>query len=158
MTTAERIRGQTIRLSHHLGKQVVVEPQDEDRFVMTAQSAVKACQDHRRQEEAIRFFKEQFLVPLIQWCLGHQDKVRACYMPFPQGGIQVFILTKSRRYDFAFGKEIADLELSLADVGWRVSVLQIPASDTEDLQTFFKVEGAIEVYAELTPASGEGGA
>jgi hypothetical protein len=156
VTTTDRTKGQIIRISHTDGK-VVVEPEDEDRFVMTAQSAVQACQESHHREEAIRTFKEEFLNPLYEWCLGHSGKVKACYIAVPVSYIQVFVVGTSQRYDFGLSRELSALELKLADAGWRVSVLQLPAASAEDLQTYFSPEGAIEVYAQLaaTPDQGQ---
>ncbi len=154
MTTKSRTEGQIIRLTHR-GRQVIVEPDDEDRFVMTAQNAVKACQDSKQRQEAIRTFKEGFLVPLLDWCRKFLDKVQACYVAAPTTFLQVFVIGKSQKYDFDLSEELSALELKLADT-WRVSVLQLPATAPDDLQSFFNTEGAIEVYAELDAAQGQG--
>lgn len=153
MAISNRAKGQIIRLGHADGH-VIVEPADEDRFVLTAQSAVKACQDRQQHEEAIRVFKAEFLQPLIEWCVGHSDRVQGCYLPTPVGHIQVFMVGSSPAYDFDLGRELAALELQLADAGWHVNVLQLPAGAAEDIQTYFHTEGAIEVYAQLAAASG----
>ena len=155
MTTTERARRQIIRLSHTNGN-VVVEPEDEDRFVMTAQSAVQACQDTHRHEEAIRTFKKEILQPLIEWCDSHSSQVQACYIPVPVGHIEVFMVGRSSAYDFDLGRALSELELRIAETGWRVNVLQLPAAASEDIQTYFNTEGALEVYAQLPPASGQG--
>lgn len=144
-----------IRLSH-TDDRVVVEPEDEDRFVITAQSAVKACKDQQEKETAIRMFKEKFLRPLISWCEARTERVVACYIPPPISYLQVFMVGASEKYDFELGQELSKLELELAESGWRVNVLQLPTTATEDLSTFFNTEGAIEVYAELEAAQEEG--
>ncbi len=146
MIATDRIRNSVIRLTQADGN-VIVEPEDEDRFVLSAQQAVKACQDSHRRDEAVYAFKREFLEPLIDWCRQHKDKVQACYIPIPKGFIQVFMIGASPKYDFALGKELSELELRLADAGWSVSVLQIPASPEEILLAYFKMEGTIEVYA-----------
>ena len=156
MTTADKSRAQIIRLSYTDSGRVLVTPDDEDRFVLTAQNAVKACQDQRRSEEAIKRFKSDLIVPLVDWCKRHVDRVHACYIPVPAGFVQVFIVGASSKYDFALGEQVAALELSLFDAGWRVNVLQIPRAEDEDLQTYFNVEGAIQVYAQLEAAPGQG--
>jgi hypothetical protein len=155
VTGSVRKTGQFIRLSHD-GGNVVVEPQDEDRFVITAQSAVKACQDSQYIKQAIQRFKREFLQPVYEWCRAHAGAVGACYVPVPMAYTQVFVVGTSPKYDFRLGDELAALELKLADAGWRVQVLQIPASDEEDLRTYFNTEGAIEVYAQLATTSGQG--
>jgi hypothetical protein len=67
------------------------------------------------------------------------------------------MIGSSPKYDFSLGMEIRDLELKLADAGWSLNILQIPASPEETLLGYFKMEGALEVYAQLAAAPGEGG-
>lgn len=148
MTTTHRKPNPVIRVTQS-GGQVMVEPNDEDRFVMTAQSAVRACPDRQRQEESIRLFKQEFLTPLMEWCSNNASRVRACYIPVPRGHIQVFMLGTLPRYDFGLSKDLAALELQLADKGWNINILQLPAAEPEELQAFFNPEGALEVYAKL---------
>jgi hypothetical protein len=155
MIATERVRSPIIRLTQAAGN-VVVEPEDEDRFVVSAQQAMKACQDSHRQELAVYAFKKEFLEPLIDWCRRHKNQVQACYIPIPKGFIQVFVIGSSPKYDFDLGKELSELELRFADAGWSVSFLQIPASPEEILLGYFKMEGAIEVYAQLAAAPGQG--
>ncbi len=155
MPTAQETRPQIIRLSS-AGGNVLVTPDDEDRFVLTAQSAVRACQAHHQSAEAIKMFKLEFLRPLMEWCQGQAARVHACYVPVPVDYVQVFVVGASPRYDFALGRELAKLEARLADAGWRVNVLQIPRSDDEELKTYFDPEGALLVYAQLEAAQGQG--
>jgi len=153
MSTVEGTKSQFVRLSSDGGK-VVVTPEDEDRFVITAQNAVKACQEHQRTNEAIKQFKSGLLLPLMEWCEANQHWVSACYVPVPVGYVQVFVVGKSPKYDFGLGTELAQLELALVDAGWRVNVLQIPHADDEELKTYFDPEGALLVYAQLEAAQG----
>jgi hypothetical protein len=158
MAKADQSKSQIIRLSHADGH-VSVEPEDEDRFVITAQSAVKTCQASHPREEAIKTFKQEFVNPLFDWCKTHIGRIQACYIPVPGTQIQVFVVGISPKYDFDLGKELAALELQLFDAGWQtVSILQIPKSSVEELQTFFNTRGAIEVYAQFEATPGQGAA
>jgi hypothetical protein len=153
MSTVQGTKPQVIRLSSK-GGNVVVTPDDEDRFTLTAQNAVKACQDHYRSSEAIKQFKSEFLRPLMEWCEHNAARIHSCFVPVPVGYVQVFVIGASPKYDFELGTELAKLEVSLADAGWRVNVLQIPYSDDEELKTYFDPEGALLVYAKLEAAQG----
>ncbi|VTT98945.1 Marine sediment metagenome DNA, contig: S01H1_S18100 OS=marine sediment metagenome GN=S01H1_50976 PE=4 SV=1 [Gemmataceae bacterium] len=146
-----------ILLNYSSAGDVTVEPQDEDRFVISAQKAVEACQQHQRGEHAIKAFKQKFLKPLRSWCESHASKVRACYVPPPAGGfLEVYVLGRTRKYDFDLGREVSKFELKLSDGGWRVSVMQIPECPDESLRTHFNPDGAIEVYAQPKSAPDEG--
>lgn len=151
-----RIRRQPIRLSYRDG-QVMVTPEDQDIFFISAERATEACQDAVRREERVARFKREFLLPLHQWCVAHADRVSVCYLPLPAGHVQVLIVTNSPRFDFELAEEIAALERSLAGAGWRVGLSQLPNANADSLSTFFKPEGALEVYAQCGPAPREGG-
>lgn len=127
---------------------VTVEPQDEDRFVISAKKAVDACQEHYRGEQIIKRFKQRFLQPLREWCEAHASKVRGCYVPPPVGHLEVYFLGMTPKYDFDLGRELAKLELQLSDMGWRVNVMQIPDCPNDSLHSHFNPDGAIEVYAQ----------
>jgi hypothetical protein len=143
-----------IRLSYSNG-QVTVTPEDQDIFFISAERAAEACVEAVRLEERVARFKRAFLLPLHEWCVGHADRVSACYVPQPTGHVQVFVITASPRFDFELAEELAALELRLAKAGWRVGVLQLPHAEEASLAAFFNLEGALEVYAKRGSASQE---
>jgi hypothetical protein len=145
-------RKEPVRLSYRDG-QIMVTPEDQDIFFISAERATEACREAVKTGERIASFKAKFLLPLHQWCAQHADRVAACYLPLPAGHIQAFIVTSSPRFDFGLAEEIAGLERELARVGWRVGVSQLPAAEDRSLATFFNPEGALEVYAQRRPAS-----
>lgn len=135
---------------------VTVEPQDEDRFVISAKKAVEACQQRHRDEQVIKVFKQKFLQPLRDWCEAHASKIQGCYVPPPTDHLEVFVVGTSTKYDFDFGRELSKLELDLYDSGWRVNVMRIPKCDDENLRSYFNPDGAMAVYGQSEPAPGEG--
>ena len=85
-------------------------PEDQDIFFISAEKATEACRNAVKTEERIAGFKSKFLVPLYDWCVGHKDRVAACYLPLPSGHIKAFIVTNSSRFNFSLGEEIAALK------------------------------------------------
>ena len=144
---AALVRREPVRLSYRDG-QVMVTPEDQDIFFISAEKATEACLAAVKNDERISVFKAKFLLPLHAWCAGHADRVAACYLPLPAGHIQAFIVTTSPRFDFDLAEQIAALERELAHAGWRVGVSQLPAAEDRALATFFNSEGALEVYAQ----------
>jgi hypothetical protein len=140
-------RNEPIRLSYRDG-QIMVTPEDQDVFFISAEKATEACREAVKMDERVTVFKEKFLLPLHAWCAQHSEHVAACYLPRPAGHIQAFIVTSSPRFDFKLAEEIAALERELARAGWRVGVSQLPNAEDHSLATFFTLEGALEVYAE----------
>jgi hypothetical protein len=141
-----------IRLSYQDG-QIMVTPEDQDIFFISAEKATEACRDAVRMDERVTAFKEKFLLPLHAWCAQRADRVAACYLPRPAGQIQAFVVTTSSRFDFNLAEEIAAVERELAQAGWRVGVTQLPGAEHHSLATFFTLEGALEVYAQRGSAS-----
>jgi len=139
-----KARGST-RLSFADG-QVVVSPRDRDVFAISAAKAIEACQGEVKKGEYVERFSSQFLAPLHDWCLINSGRIRACYLAVPSDSIPVFVVTKSRRFDFEFAEKVAAIELQLAQAGWQVSVLQLPNADDESLSAFVDLEKAIQVY------------
>lgn len=136
-----------VRLSYRDG-QIMVMPEDQDAFFISAEKATEACREAVRMDERISAFKEKFLLPLHAWCDQRGKQVSACYLPRPAGHLQAFIVTSSPRFDFQLAEEIAALERKLANAGWRVGVSQLPNAAKESLATFFTLDGALEVYAQ----------
>jgi hypothetical protein len=148
-------RPETVRLSYRDG-QVVVTPEDQDLFCISAARATEACRDAVRKDGRIKWFKTEILLPLHEWCVARSGQVAACYIPVPAGQIQVFVVTTSIRFDFSLAHEIADFERKLAGGGLMIGISQLPAADEGSLATFFNPQGALEVYAQREPAPGEG--
>jgi hypothetical protein len=156
MAKTEPARRQYAKLSFTDGE-VVVTPRDRDIFFISAEKATEAWRKEMQQVERIKQFESEFLIPLHDWCVAHEGRVRACYIPVPSNHIPVFVVTNSPRFDFDLAAEIAGLERKLVQSGWRVGVSQLPNADDESLATFFSNEGALEVYAQRGPASEESG-
>lgn len=146
MTKTASLPHKAIQLRYSDGM-VMVTPEDEDRFFITAQRAVEACQQAHQFDAAVRSFKEQFVKPLHVWCSQRRQTVQSCFVPMPAGGhLKVFIVGSSSRFNFALATDVAELELTLSDAGWSVNVLQIPATSEDDLHTFFDPNESIQVY------------
>src|SRR5438132_12923084 len=94
-----------VRLSYRNG-QVMVTPEDQDIFFLSAEKATEACRDAVKAEERIAGFKAKFLLPLHDWCARHADRVAACYLPRPAAPIRASIVTNSSRFDFQLADEI----------------------------------------------------
>jgi hypothetical protein len=144
---ATAIRRTPVRLKFTDG-QVTVTPQDMDTFVISAERAIEACKDAVKRDERIQQFQEEFLVPVHEWCLRHSRTVRLCTMPMPTGSIRIFVVTSSERFDFELAADTADLERALQNAGWSVSISQLPAAESDSLETFFSQDGALELYAQ----------
>ena len=129
------------------GGEVVVMPKDYDLFFICAEKATESYRKAIKRDERISRFESDLIVPLHEWCVARKDEIKSCHLPIPGIHIQVFIVTKSRKFDFDLAEEMAALELGLARSGWRIGVMQLPDAPPESLAAFFDADGALQVYA-----------
>lgn len=121
------IASEPVRLSFESKQQVIVVPENEDRFLTTASAAALACQ----QAEAGKEFRSQFedlLAFVHEWCEGQAAKVRACYLTVGDVGLNVIVCLQGDDYDFEFDDPIAELDLEIFRrfPKCKVEVMQIP--------------------------------
>jgi hypothetical protein len=144
-----------VRLARTDGN-LLVAPDDEDRFADFARDAARVRRRGPR-DAPIRMFKRDFLLPLMDWCAAHADRVLACYVARPREHVLGFVIGRSVRHDFDLGEKIAEMEMQLFDAGWAVELRQPPRPSTvDDIRIYFNPEDAVEVYGQLETAPGQG--
>ena len=129
------------------GGEFVVAPKDYDLFLLCAEKAAELHKQAVQRDQRVRRFTSDLLVPLREWCVARNDKIASCHLPIPGIHIQVFIITKSRKFDFDLADQMAALELGLARAGWRIGVMQLPDAPPESQAPFFDAAEALQVYA-----------
>ena len=135
-----------IRLNVRSEKRVVVEPEDEDRFVLTVREAAQACQQHHDDKEWETLFN-RFLIFLESWGKNHSDKVASVFVNVCDGALNILICTADGLYDTSLDDMLTDLDLELVkEFDWLVAeVMQVPASVQSDRIPY---EKAILVYGD----------
>ena len=96
------------------GGEVVIPPKHYDLLLMCAEKATEMYRNAIKRDERVSRFQTDLLVPLHGWCVARKEKILACYLPIPGVHVQVFIVTKSKKFDFDLAVEMAALELGLA--------------------------------------------
>jgi hypothetical protein len=129
------------------GGKVVVTPEDQDRFVLAADTAVQACQWMNAGLQLRQKFADEFLARVFQWCQQHADSVGSCYVAMRDGALTVFVIVSKDEYDFSLDDPLSDLEAEMEDKGWSSDFIQLPAGDADSRRAFFDEEKSIEVYA-----------
>jgi hypothetical protein len=136
-----------VRLSYADGK-VIVTPDDQDRFMLSARKAIEACKNAVRLEEEFANFKNNLILPLKAWCERHAAKVSACYLGTPNHrAIPAYVVGGTERYDFELTDELVTLADELESNGWCVHVSQVPRGGPESLAALFDVGSALQVYS-----------
>ncbi len=135
-----------VRLTFRSVEEVLVESDDEDRFLMTMKEAAHACMQAETEKKWQDDFK-RFLHYVSQWCEARAESVRAGYVGVGDGSLNVFICTHDNAYNFELDDAISELDIALvSEFPWLVAeVLQIPGQIKED-QIFS--ENAVSVYGD----------
>jgi hypothetical protein len=140
-------RREPVRLSYQDGK-VMVTPEDQDIFFISAEKATEACQDLIRAEERVKRFTDEVILPLQRWSEKHQNQISACYMVFPESAVlPVYMVGARDQYDFALTEELSQLAGDFEKHGWSVQAAQIPRCSPEDLLAYFNPENALIIYS-----------
>jgi hypothetical protein len=135
-----------IRLNYRSVQQVVVEKADEDRFLMTAREAARACEQAQDVKELLEQFKA-FLVYLRDWCEKHAADLCAAYAYPGDGFLNVLLCTKGEGYRFDLDDAVTELDIDIArQFSWLAAeVLQAPERAREGHPS---IEKAIIVYGD----------
>ncbi len=139
-------RREPVRLSYKDG-QVIVTPEDQDIFFISAEKATEACKNAIRAEERVSRFKTGIILPLLEWCETNKDRVSACYVGVPESAaLPVYVVGATERYDFDLTEKTSELAFQYEDSGWAIHVSQIPNCDRETLYGFFNPDRALQVF------------
>lgn len=124
-------------------KKVVVEPENEDRFMLTAEQAANACQQHQR----IGDFKDQLrelLGRLAQWLRDHRDEIDKAFVTVRDGALLFLVVRSDVRYDAGFEDELTDLDMSIAQDeafdALSVDVMTLPRCNKVAYEAFLSPE------------------
>ncbi len=144
--SAEKTRVSITRLTKNSSGKVVCEDDGEDRFVIQEDVAFTLCKNHEISANILKNFHDDFLANVAEWFSERADVLDAGYIPF-DSDLHLFVVSKSRIYDFQLADELSELELDLASRGWNVSTVLLPSASSDQLSTFFDAEGALKIDA-----------
>lgn len=155
MTSEVGARTAPLLLDWQDRRSVVVSPENQDRFVMTAQVAAAACQEAQdtktKQREWSEYFTN-FLNAVRYWIDTSETRVRVSRVVVApsEGCLNVALLTKSAHYLFEIEDNLTDLEMQLFSKYPRclLRVIQIPENEEVSRDAFFSVANSIQVYGE----------
>jgi hypothetical protein len=148
MAEERAARSRPIRIGFQSVEKVLVEPEDNDRFLITAREAARACKQAEDNKEWGENFS-QFLVFLEKWAKSKKDKLDALFLDIGDGSLTVLACTPGENYDFGFDDELSELDLAIVDrFPWCIAeVMQVPTRLKESQISF---EKAIQIYGDGT--------
>lgn len=106
-------KAKPIYLTYRSVEKVVVEPDDQDRFVTTVQDAARACKSAQVGTEWQAQF-ENFLARVHEWCEARKDRIDSSFVDVGDGGLRVNVCTSMADFDFDFEDEVTELDIELA--------------------------------------------
>jgi hypothetical protein len=147
MATKSEARRVPVQLSYQDG-QVIVTPEDQDIFFISAARATEACREAVRNDERISHFKEGFIVPMRNWCEKNKHAVSACYLALPESAVlPVYVIGAGEQYDFDLAEELAKMSREFDSKGWAVHASQIPLCGQDILEGYFSLDESLQIYA-----------
>ncbi|MBW3542975.1 MAG: hypothetical protein KY476_22155 [Planctomycetes bacterium] len=138
-----------VRLIFGSAQKVEVIAEDKHRFYMSVSEAAQACKAFSNAALWADEFKD-FLVDLHKWCSDRPERVESCFVTWGEGGLTVYVITKSEDYDFGLDDELHELDLHMAAVypDCPAEILQIPSGSHDELNSFFSPERSVQAYGD----------
>lgn len=138
---------QPIQLRWDSGK-VVFTPENQDRFVLSAQATMNACQAQLAFTKALEAFFNECGSRIRDWCESRSEQIEACFVPLPllMEVTKVFIIGRERQLDFDLIDQASSLEVALGQIGWNVDIVQLPAASAETLRSYFDAGNSVKLY------------
>jgi hypothetical protein len=124
----------------HVNKdaKVLVETEN-DRFMLTVQAAIRACQAFSHMDEFTAQFKKLH-ARLTDWINAHNENIDKAFLTARNSAILLLLVQKSNAFNAEFEDAVTDLDLAIAqddEFGLiRLNVLALPAASEESIQSF----------------------
>ncbi len=126
---------------------VVLEPEDQDRFVLRFGEIIDACQKLRDEDRYIKQFN--ILVQRLSAWLTLRSDVQSAYLTLRDSQLVFIAVTESAKYDADFEDELSDLDIELAHdpdlQGVDFGVLSLPSAPDMSLASFMHPSATFEL-------------
>lgn len=99
----------------NVGQDITVVPEDEDRFILSVEAAVKACQAHDKTVRFSKQFSESLQKRLAAWISERQEKIFKAFLTIRENGLLFVVVMRGAHYDRAFEDELSNLDLEIAN-------------------------------------------
>jgi len=141
-----------IQIDHNDGeRQVIITPENQDRFVMTCAKAVEYCE----LSNSFNIFKSD-LLKLMEHCAAwagkNKDRIREVFVGPHEYRVGVFVIPQSEHFDVELAERVAELshEIGRAYPAVRAEAIEVPGHSKESQRCFVNTDKMTPVYG---PAS-----
>jgi hypothetical protein len=138
MTATQTGKALPIRLRAAEGStRAVVEPDDQDRFMMLVDQVIRACRLYQATAVQINEFEHKLVPQLQGWVSSHAKRLSAAHLTLRDTGL-LFVVSCVEAYDFELEDELTDLDVAIAEQhpDFVLDVLQTPKLDEGALAAF----------------------
>lgn len=150
---APRTKRGPVRICFDDDQDVLVEPPDQDRFVVSSEEAVRACVtqelvDQLRRDAINKF--QAVLMKVAAWSAERPQVVQVLLGPRDHGQSLILFVTAGDQHDFDFSDEVNDLDETIYEAlaGLpTLSVMTVPQGVESGPEAFMDIDQAFEVYA-----------
>ena len=128
-------------------KRVVVTPEDENRFIVTVEAAIRAC-NAAVQYSAFEPVFSNLLTHLGEWKRQHEEQILDAYLTVRDAELMFVVVKKTREYDREFEDLLTSLDIGIAqDKDFEMinlSVLGLPKSPTKSVADFLSPQNTLK--------------
>jgi hypothetical protein len=139
--------GETVYLNaKNVRGQVVVTPDNENRFVVRMAEAIAACEGLEQNQRAQDKYN-LLLTRLATWIGKHAASVRDAYVTTRDNGLCFIVVQKSPAYDRGFQDAVAELDWDIAndpDIPFALEVMAVPPAPVESLRSILGSGGVLK--------------
>ncbi len=128
-----------IQLVHENKDAKVLVETENDRFMLTVQAAIRACQAFSHMDEFTSQFKKLH-AKLTDWINAQNQHIDKAFLTARDSAILLLLVQKSKAFNAEFEDAVTELDMSIAqdeEFGLiRLNVLALPAASEESIESF----------------------
>jgi len=103
-----------IRLKYSDDSPIVIEPEDQDKFIMYVKEAIHACRVYDEYKELFETQLDHLKNELGKWILGHNTKIAKAFLTLRDARFFFLVVMNQHAYDRQFEDDLTNLELEIA--------------------------------------------
>lgn len=135
-------------------REIVISPEDQDRFTATVEEAIKACQSSIQGFAKFQQAFKSLLTRLQSWISEHEKDVDSAYLSVRDAGLLFVVVRKGASYDRDFEDLLTQVDLEIANDSEfntiRMNVLALPNCPSDSITAFVSPEYAISLSSPVS--------
>ena len=130
-------------------RKVLITPADEDRFMVTVENAINACDAFQKSIHFDKQFRD-LMDYLGQWLFNHAELVDRAYLTVREADLLFIIVQRQKHYNRRLEDQLTDLDLEISHNDdfdlIRFCVLALPKTSEEGVSSFLNPHVTPLVY------------